>query len=172
MKDFVVCYGMTETSPVTFQGFCSDDMSLKTSTVGFPSNHQEMAVMDTEGRIVEAGVEGELVTRGYSTMLGYWGDKEKTEEVITKDRWFHTGDTAVIQENGYGRIVGRMKDMIIRGGENIYPREVEEFLHTHPAVREAQVLMRHFFFRFRRSEIIFLTVVFKSGTMFEGIRRV
>ena len=81
MKDFVVCYGMTETSPVTFQGFCSDDMSLKTSTVGFPSNHQEMAVMDTEGRIVEAGVEGELVTRGYSTMLGYWDDKEKTDEV-------------------------------------------------------------------------------------------
>ena len=138
MKDFVVCYGMTETSPVTFQGFCSDDMSLKTSTVGFPSNHQEMAVMDGEGRIVEAGVEGELVTRGYSTMLGYWGDEEKTKEVITPDRWFHTGDTAVIQENGYGRIVGRMKDMIIRGGENIYPREIEEFLHTHPAIREAQ----------------------------------
>ena len=138
MKNFVVAYGMTETSPVTFQGFCSDDVALKTGTVGFPSNHQEVAVMDSERRIVEAGVEGELVTRGYSTMLGYWEDKEKTEEVITKDRWFHTGDTAVIQENGYGRIVGRMKDMIIRGGENIYPREVEEFLHTHPAIREAQ----------------------------------
>ena len=145
MKDFVVCYGMTETSPVTFQGFCSDDMSLKTSTVGFPSNHQEMAVMDGEGRIVEAGVEGELVTRGYSTMLGYWGDEEKTREVITPDRWFHTGDTAVIQENGYGRIVGRMKDMIIRGGENIYPREIEEFLHTHPAIGEAQVMRRRQF---------------------------
>ena len=95
--------------------------------------------MDTEGRIVEAGVEGELVTRGYSTMLGYWGDVEKTLEVITPDRWFHTGDVAVIEENGYGRIVGRMKDMIIRGGENIYPREIEEFLHTHPAIMEAQV---------------------------------
>ena len=95
--------------------------------------------MDTEGRIVEAGVEGELVTRGYSTMLGYWGDVDKTLEVITPDRWFHTGDVAVIEENGYGRIVGRMKDMIIRGGENIYPREIEEFLHTHPAIMEAQV---------------------------------
>ena len=81
MKDFVVCYGMTETSPVTFQGFVSDSMTIKTGTVGFPSNHQEMAIMDTEGRIVEAGVEGELVTRGYSTMLGYWDDKEKTDEV-------------------------------------------------------------------------------------------
>ena len=98
--------------------------------------------MDTEGRIVEAGVEGELVTRGYSTMLGYWGDVEKTLEVITPDRWFHTGDVAVIEENGYGRIVGRMKDMIIRGGENIYPREIEEFLHTHPAIMEAQVSSR------------------------------
>ena len=97
-----------------------------------------MAIMDTEGRIVEAGVEGELGTRGYSTMLGYWGDEDKTLEVITPDRWFHTGDVAVIEENGYGRIVGRMKDMIIRGGENIYPREIEEFLHTHPAIMEAQ----------------------------------
>ena len=95
--------------------------------------------MDGEGRIVEAGVAGELVTRGYSTMLGYWEDKEKTEEVIGPDRWFHTGDVAVIDQAGYGQIVGRMKDMIIRGGENIYPREIEEFLHTHPAVSEAQV---------------------------------
>ena len=101
-----------------------------------------MAIMDSEGRIVEAGVEGELVTRGYSTMLGYWEDKEKTAEAITSDRWFHTGDVAVIEENGYGRIVGRMKDMIIRGGENIYPREIEEFLHTHPAIMEAQVSSR------------------------------
>ena len=101
-----------------------------------------MAIMDSEGRIVEAGVEGELVTRGYSTMLGYWEDQDKTREVITPDRWFHTGDVAVIEENGYGRIVGRMKDMIIRGGENIYPREIEEFLHTHPAIMEAQVSSR------------------------------
>ena len=101
-----------------------------------------MAIMDTEGKIVEAGVEGELVTRGYSTMLGYWEDHEKTAEAITPDRWFHTGDVAVIEENGYGRIVGRMKDMIIRGGENIYPREIEEFLHTHPAIMEAQVSSR------------------------------
>jgi len=138
MQDFVVCYGMTETSPVTFQGFNSDSTEVKTGTIGFPANHVEVAVMDGEGRIVEAGVAGELVTRGYSTMLGYWGDKEKTEEVIGPDRWFHTGDVAVIDQAGYGQIVGRMKDMIIRGGENIYPREIEEFLHTHPAVSEAQ----------------------------------
>ena len=102
-------------------------------------------VMDTEGKIVEAGVEGELVTRGYSTMLGYWEDKEKTDEVIGIDRWFHTGDTAIIDKKGYGQIVGRMKDMIIRGGENIYPREVEEFLHTHDGVMEAQVLESQIF---------------------------
>jgi len=138
MKDFVVCYGMTETSPVTFQGFGADSMEVKTGTIGFPANHVEVAVMDTEGKIVETGVEGELVTRGYSTMLEYWGDKEKTEEVIGVDRWFHTGDVAVINKAGYGQIVGRMKDMIIRGGENIYPREVEEFLHTIPGVKEAQ----------------------------------
>jgi len=138
MKDFVVCYGMTETSPVTFQGFCQDSMLVKTGTIGFPSNHVEVAVMDTDGKIVEAGVEGELVTRGYSTMLGYWEDKTKTDEVIGMDRWFHTGDVAVLDKKGYGQIVGRMKDMIIRGGENIYPREVEEFLHTHAGVREAQ----------------------------------
>jgi len=138
MKDFVVCYGMTETSPVTFQGFCSDDMDLKTGTIGFPSNHVEVAVMDENDKIVPAGVSGELCTRGYSTMLGYWGDKQKTDEVIKQDRWFHTGDIAVIDSNGYGQIVGRMKDMIIRGGENIYPREIEEFLHTHPEIQEAQ----------------------------------
>jgi len=139
MKDFVVAYGMTETSPVTFQGFCSDDMDRKTGTIGFPSNHVEVAVMDESGKIVPAGVSGELCTRGYSTMLGYWEDKEKTEESIKPDRWFHTGDIAVIDEHGYGQIVGRMKDMIIRGGENIYPREIEEFLHTHPEIQEAQV---------------------------------
>ena len=139
--DFVVAYGMTETSGVTFQGFLEDSMLVRTGTIGFPANHVEVAVMDTDGKIVEAGEEGELVTRGYSTMLGYWGDKAKTEEVIGADRWFHTGDVAVLDKKGYGQIVGRMKDMIIRGGENIYPREVEEFLHTHAGVREAQVIV-------------------------------
>jgi len=140
MKDFVVAYGMTETSPVTFQGFCDDDMKLKTSTIGFPSDHTEVKVVDDEGQVVPTGVAGELCTRGYSTMLGYWGDKEKTEEVYKQDRWFHTGDTAVIFENGYGQIVGRMKDMINRGGENIYPREVEDFLYTHSDIAEVQVI--------------------------------
>jgi len=138
MKDFCVCYGMTETSPVTFQGFCSDDLDLKTGTIGFPANHVEVAVMNESDEILPAGQPGELCTRGYSTMLGYWGDKEKTDEVIKSDRWFHTGDVAVIDSRGYGQIVGRMKDMIIRGGENIYPREIEEFLHTHPEIQEAQ----------------------------------
>jgi len=140
MKDFVVAYGMTETSPVTFQGFCDDDMELKTSTIGYPADHTEVKVVDEEGQVVPTGVAGELCTRGYSTMLGYWGDKEKTEEVYKEDGWFHTGDTAVIFENGYGQIVGRMKDMIIRGGENIYPREIEEFLHSHPDIAEVQVI--------------------------------
>ena len=139
MKDFVVAYGMTETSPVTFQGFPGDDMELKTGTVGFPLDHQEVKVVDPEGRTVAVGEVGELCTRGYSTMLGYWGDEAHTREVLGRDGWMHTGDTAVLTEQGYGRVVGRMKDMIIRGGENIYPREVEEFLHTHPAVSEAQV---------------------------------
>lgn len=138
MQDFAVCYGMTETSPVTFQGFSTDPMEVKTGTIGFPANHTEVGVIDSEGKIVKAGVEGELVTRGYSTMLGYWEDKEKTYEVIRQDRWFRTGDVAIIDSSGYGQIVGRMKDMIIRGGENIYPREIEEFLHQHPSIMEAQ----------------------------------
>jgi len=140
MKDFVVAYGMTETSPVTFQGFPDDDMLLKTSTVGYPMDHQEVKVVDNEGKTVGVGEVGELCTRGYSTMLGYWGDDERTQEVLGKDGWMHTGDTAVITEAGYGKIVGRMKDMIIRGGENIYPREIEEFLHGHPAISEVQAI--------------------------------
>ena len=115
-------------------------MKLKTSTIGYPSDHTEVKVVDDEGQVVPTGVAGELCTRGYSTMLGYWGDKEKTAQVYKDDRWFHTGDTAVIFENGYGQIVGRMKDMIIRGGENIYPREIEEFLHTHPDIAEVQAI--------------------------------
>ena len=115
-------------------------MELKTSTIGYPADHTEVKVVDEEGQVVPTGVAGELCTRGYSTMLGYWGDKEKTEEVYKEDGWFHTGDTAVIFENGYGQIVGRMKDMIIRGGENIYPREIEEFLHSHPDIAEVQVI--------------------------------
>ena len=115
-------------------------MKLKTSTIGYPSDHTEVKVVDDEGQVVPTGVAGELCTRGYSTMLGYWGDKEKTGQVYKDDRWFHTGDTAVIFENGYGQIVGRMKDMIIRGGENIYPREIEEFLHTHPDIAEVQAI--------------------------------
>jgi len=140
MKDFVVAYGLTETSPVVFQGFCSDSMDRKVGTIGYPSDHVEVAVFNEKGEIVEAGVTGELVTRGYCNMIGYWEDPVKTKEAIDEEGWFHTGDQAVMDSNSYGQIVGRIKDMIIRGGENIYPVEVEEFLFTHPGIQEAQVV--------------------------------
>eukprot|EP00095_Tigriopus_kingsejongensis_P006007 maker-scaffold245_size240363-snap-gene-1.22 protein:Tk06007 transcript:maker-scaffold245_size240363-snap-gene-1.22-mRNA-1 annotation:"hypothetical protein DAPPUDRAFT_54086" len=140
MKNFTVCYGMTETSPVTFQGFPEDSVSLKTSTIGYPSAHTEVKVIDETGHLVPCGTPGELCTRGYSTMLGYWNDEAKTQETITPDRWLHTGDIAVIYDNGYGQIVGRIKDMINRGGENLYPREIEELLFKHPQVKEVSVI--------------------------------
>ena len=139
MDNLCVAYGLTETSTAVTQGFSSDSLDMMTGTVGFPTNHIEIAVMDENMQIVPAGKPGELVSRGFSTMLGYWGDKEKTRETITAEGWLRSGDTAVMDTNGYVRIVGRIKDMIIRGGENIYPREIEEFLHTHPDVQEAQV---------------------------------
>ena len=139
MDNLCVAYGLTETSTAVTQGFSSDSLDLMTGTVGFPTNHIEIGVMDENMQIVPAGTPGELVSRGFSTMLGYWGDEEKTRETITADGWLRSGDTAVMDTNGYVRIVGRIKDMIIRGGENIYPREIEEFLHTHPQVQEAQV---------------------------------
>ncbi|XP_046636691.1 medium-chain acyl-CoA ligase ACSF2, mitochondrial-like [Daphnia pulicaria] len=140
MKDFVVAYGMTETSPVTFSGYSSDPLEVRHSTIGFPSDYTEVKVVNEDGHIVPINTPGELYTRGYSNMLKYWNDDEKTKEMISVDRWLRTGDIAVIDENGYGQIVGRAKDMLIRGGENIYPREIEELLHTHPAVAEVHVI--------------------------------
>ncbi|XP_045032055.1 medium-chain acyl-CoA ligase ACSF2, mitochondrial isoform X2 [Daphnia magna] len=140
MKDFVVAYGMTETSPVTFSGYSSDPLEVRHSTIGFPSDYTEVKVVNEQGEIVPVNTPGELCTRGYSTMLKYWDDEEKTKETISPDRWLRTGDIAVIDENGYGQIVGRAKDMLIRGGENVYPREIEELLHTHPAVAEVHVI--------------------------------
>jgi fatty-acyl-CoA synthase len=138
MKEITIAYGMTETSPVSFQSSVDDPIDLRVSTISRVHPHLEVKIVDAEGRVVPRGVKGELLTRGYSVMLGYWGDEEKTREAIDPARWMHTGDLAVIDEDGYCSIVGRSKDMVIRGGENIYPREVEEFLYRHPKVLDVQ----------------------------------
>jgi fatty-acyl-CoA synthase len=138
MKEITIAYGMTETSPVSFQSSVDDPVDLRVSTVGRVHPHLEVKIVDVEGRIVPRGEKGELLTRGYSVMLGYWGDEEKTREAIDAARWMHTGDLAVIDDNGFCSIVGRSKDMVIRGGENIYPREVEEYLYRHPKVLDVQ----------------------------------
>ncbi|OFX00654.1 MAG: AMP-binding protein [Alphaproteobacteria bacterium RIFCSPHIGHO2_12_FULL_63_12] len=139
MRDVTICYGMTETSPVSFQSLPDDDLEKRVSTVGAIHPYVEVKIIDAEGRITPRGTQGELLTRGYSVMRGYWGDAEKTRESIDEGGWMHTGDLAVMGDDGYCRITGRVKDMIIRGGENVYPREIEEFLYTHPAVMDVQV---------------------------------
>jgi len=138
MGEVTICYGMTETSPVSFQSFSDDAVDKRCETVGRVHPHLEVKIVNDDGRIVPVGVRGELCTRGYSVMKGYWGDQEKTAEAI-RDGWMHTGDLAVFDEQGFCTIVGRVKDMIIRGGENVYPREIEEFLFTHPKISEVQV---------------------------------
>jgi fatty-acyl-CoA synthase len=141
MTEVTICYGMTETSPVSTQTSADDDMERRVSTVGRVHPHLEVKITDPEtGLVVPRGTPGELCTRGYSVMLGYWDEPAKTAEVIDAARWMHTGDLATMDEAGYVNIVGRIKDMIIRGGENVYPREVEEFLYTHPAVEDVQVI--------------------------------
>ncbi|HEY3814156.1 MAG TPA: AMP-binding protein [Caulobacteraceae bacterium] len=139
LRDITIAYGMTETSPVSFQTGLADPLERRVSTIGRVQPHLEVKIVDPEGRVVPRGQSGELCTRGYSVMLGYWDDAEKTAAVI-EDGWMHTGDLAVIDNEGYGNIVGRLKDMIIRGGENIYPREIEEFLFTHPKVEDVQIV--------------------------------
>ncbi|GAA0389421.1 AMP-binding protein [Streptomyces luteireticuli] len=141
MEEVVIAYGMTETSPVSTQTRRDDDLDRRTGTVGRVLPHIEVKVVDPDtGATVPRGETGELCTRGYSVMLGYWNEPERTAEAIDADRWMHTGDLAVMDEDGYVRIVGRSKDMIIRGGENVYPREIEEFLHTHPKIADVQVV--------------------------------
>jgi fatty-acyl-CoA synthase len=141
MDEVTIAYGMTETSPVSTQTGAADDVEHRVSTVGRVHPHVEVKIIDPEtGSTVEHGARGELCTRGYSVMLGYWNDPEKTREAIDEDGWMHTGDLATMDRDGYVNIVGRIKDMIIRGGENIYPREIEEFLYTHPDVIDAQVV--------------------------------
>jgi fatty-acyl-CoA synthase len=141
MKDVTICYGMTETSPVSTQTRVGDPLEKQVGTVGRVHPHVEVKIVDPEsGGVVPRGVSGELCTRGYSVMLGYWANDEATRQAICPAGWMHTGDLATMDDDGYVNIVGRIKDMIIRGGENVYPREVEEFLHTHPGVSEAQVI--------------------------------
>lgn len=139
MNEVTIAYGMTETSPVSFQSHTDDPLEKRVSTVGRVHPGVEVKVIDEHGEICPVASSGELCTRGYSVMNGYWGDDEKTAESIDSDGWMRTGDLAVIDHEGYCSIVGRLKDMVIRGGENLYPREIEEYLYTHPAVQQVQV---------------------------------
>jgi len=138
MHEVTIAYGMTETSPVSFQSSTDDPLERRVSTVGRIQPHLEVKIVDGEGRTVPVGEKGELCTKGYAVMQGYWGDAARTAEAI-RDGWMHTGDLATIDAEGYCNIVGRVKDMLIRGGENVYPREVEEFLFRHPKVQSVQV---------------------------------
>ena len=140
MPQVTIVYGMTETSPVSFQSGPDDSLEVRVGTVGRVHPHLEVKVIDEAGRIVPRGTTGELCTRGYSVMIGYWDDPERTSEAIDASGWMHTGDLATIDAEGCGNIVGRIKDMVIRGGENVYPREIEEFLYRHPAVQDVQVI--------------------------------
>jgi fatty-acyl-CoA synthase len=137
--EITIAYGMTETSPVSFQSSATDPLERRVSTVGRIHPHVEVKIIDANGAIVAPGVTGELLTRGYSVMRGYWGDDANTAATIDAARWMHTGDLATIDAEGYCNIVGRIKDLVIRGGENIYPREIEEFLYTHPGIADVQV---------------------------------
>ncbi|MGH3510456.1 MAG: AMP-binding protein [Nocardioidaceae bacterium] len=141
MAEVGIAYGMTETSPVSTQTRPDDDLDRRVSTIGRVHPHVEIKVIDpVSGDTVERGEPGEFCTRGYSVMLGYWEDPEKTAEAIDADGWMHTGDLATMAEDGYCNIVGRIKDMVIRGGENVYPREIEEFLYSHPDIEDVQVI--------------------------------
>jgi fatty-acyl-CoA synthase len=140
MAEVTIAYGMTETSPVSTQTRKDDSLERRTGTVGRVHPHVEVMVVVPETDLpVPRGTPGELCTRGYSVMIGYWDEPEKTAEVL-RNRWMHTGDLAVMDDDGYLNIVGRIKDMVIRGGENVYPREIEEFLYTHPDIVDAQVI--------------------------------
>ncbi len=140
MRDVTIAYGMTETSPVSFQSSGEDPVSRRVSTIGRVQPHLECKVIDDDGNTVPRGTPGELCTKGYSVMIGYWDDEEKTAEAIDEDGWMHTGDLATIDEEGYGNVVGRRKDMVVRGGENIYPREVEEYLFRHTRIKDVTVV--------------------------------
>jgi fatty-acyl-CoA synthase len=139
MEQVTIAYGMTETSPVSFQSSTGDPIERRVSTVGRIQPHLQVKIVDPVGRVVPVGSQGEILTRGYSVMKSYWDDPERTRDVIDDAGWMHTGDLGIIDAQGYCNITGRLKDMLIRGGENIYPREVEEFLYRHPKIQAAQV---------------------------------
>jgi fatty-acyl-CoA synthase len=140
LPEITIAYGMTETSPVSFQSSTDEALERRVTTVGRVQPHLEAKVVDPRGKIVGRGERGELCTRGYSVMIGYWEDPERTMGVLDDEGWMHTGDLGVLDEEGYCNIVGRIKDIVIRGGENISPREIEEFLYRHPAIRDVQVI--------------------------------
>jgi fatty-acyl-CoA synthase len=165
MPEVTIAYGMTETSPVSFQSSTDDTLEHRVATVGRIQPHLEVKIVDADGRIVPRGKSGELCTRGYSVMLGYWDDPEKTAEAIDRAGWMHTGDLATIDDDGFCNIVGRIKDMVIRGGENVYPREIEEFLYRHPAIQDVQVIGVP---DPRYGEEICAWIVLKPGEALEG----
>ncbi len=140
LAEVTIGYGMTETNPASFVSSTDDPLERRVSTVGRVMPHIEVKIVDADGCIVPRGTSGELMTRGYSVMLGYWGDEEKSREAIDPAGWMRTGDLAALDDEGYCNIVGRIKDMVIRGGENIYPREIEEFLYRHPRIQDVQVI--------------------------------
>jgi len=141
LSQITIAYGMTETSPVSCQSSTDTPLDKRVSTVGLVQPHLQVKIIDPEtGALVPRGQSGELCTQGYSVMHGYWGDEAKTREAIDAEGWMHTGDLATMDEQGYVNIVGRIKDMVIRGGENVYPREIEEFLYRHPKVQDVQVV--------------------------------
>jgi len=140
MRELTICYGMTETSPVSFQSHVEDPLEKRVTTVGRVHPHVQVKIVDGDGRVTPRGTPGELLTRGYSVMRGYWNEPERTREAIDAAGWMHSGDLAVIDAQGYCNIVGRVKDMIIRGGENVYPREIEEYLYRHPKVLDVAVV--------------------------------
>jgi fatty-acyl-CoA synthase len=170
MSEITIAYGMTETSPVSFQSSRDDSLELRVSTVGRIQPHLEVKIVDRNGRIVPRGEAGELCTRGYSVMLGYWNDEVRTREAIDAAGWMHTGDLATIDDDGYCRIVGRIKDMVIRGGENIYPREVEEYLYGHPNIQDVQIFGVP---DTKYGEELCAWIVAKAGTTLdeEGVRK-
>lgn len=169
LHEMTICYGMTETSPVSFQSDTTDSLERRVSTVGRIHPHIEVKIVDKNGQIVPRGATGELCTKGYSVMHGYWDEAEQTDEVIDDEGWMHSGDLATIDEQGFCNIVGRIKDMVIRGGENLYPREIEEFLYTHAAIRDVQIFGMP---DEKYGEILCAWVILHDGTTLtaEGLR--
>jgi fatty-acyl-CoA synthase len=140
MAEVLIAYGQTECSPVNHMTLADDPLEKRVETVGRAGPHLEVKIVDEHGEIVPIGTTGDICTRGYAVMQGYWEDPEKTAETVDAEGWLHSGDLGVMDEEGYVAVVGRLKDMIIRGGENIYPREIEEFLFTHPKIQDAKVI--------------------------------